>query len=152
VLRQISLREDAARDYDPVSSGGDGEEHREQTNWAIDNNRSTYWSTESYGGAVLQKDGVGLTVDVAPGAVVRQLRVHTRTPGFSAEVYVTDAAEVPDRLDSPAWRRVATVAHVDRSQRIDLATAGQRSRHVLLWITSLPPSGRVEIEELLLLE
>ncbi|ADB48454.1 protein kinase domain-containing protein [Conexibacter woesei] len=149
-LQQISLAQTAASDYDPTSSGGDGEEHSEETTFAVDNNPSTFWSTERYENAVLPKDGVGLAVDVSPGAVLRKMRVRTNTPGFSADVYVTDAADVPESLDDPAWRRVATSSDVQRRQDIDLDTAGQRSRHVLLWITRLPSGGKVEISEIAL--
>jgi eukaryotic-like serine/threonine-protein kinase len=132
-LAQIGLRANAARDYDPL---GDHAEHREDTAFAIDNNPETYWRTESYSGGTLGKAGVGIALDASPGAVVRQLRVRTRTPGA---------------LPSPAWKQVATVAKVAGRQTISLDTAGQRSRHVLLWITKLPPGhDRAEISELML--
>lgn len=151
-LEAISLRRNAATDYDPVESGGDGAEHGQDAPYAIDNIPSTYWSTEQYVDGVLGKDGVGLAVDLAPGAVVRQLRIETSTPGFTAEVYATDARTLPPTVTDPAWRRVAPATTVDRRQRIDLAAGGRRSRHVLLWITSLPPDRRsVAIHELRLL-
>jgi serine/threonine-protein kinase len=142
----VGLNSDAARDYDPL---GDGSEHGDQTAFAIDNNPATVWTTESYTTGDLQKDGVGLALDAPPGAVFRELRVRTPTPGFSAEVYVASGDALPDAVPDPAWKLVATVPSVSSKQTIDLDTAGQRSRWVLLWITALPPDGdRVEISEL----
>ncbi len=145
-LAPVGLRSDAVHDYDPF---GDEVEHDEQTAFAIDGNPSTVWTTESYTTGELQKDGVGLALDASPGAAFRELRVRTPTPGFSAEVYVTSSEALPDALEDPAWRLVATAPSVDGRQTIDLDTAGQRSHWVLLWITRLPPDeDRVEISEL----
>lgn len=145
-IQQVSLASDAAHDYDPF--GGDGE-HPEATSAAVDNDRNTYWYTETYEGGVLPKPGVGIAVDAAPGAVFKQLRVVTTTPGFAGDVYVAATNGLPETIEDPSWRRVAAY-RIDRAGEtaIDLATGGERSRHVLLWITRLPPSGRVQIEEL----
>jgi len=147
-LSQISLKSNAASDYDPE---GDGSEHPEQTQFATDNNESTYWTTESYENATLGKDGVGLAIDVSPGAVLRRMVVSTSTPGFAADVYVTDRADLPAEITDPAWSRVGSAADVGAREQIDLDTAGRRSRHALLWITRLPPGGQVEIREIALL-
>jgi serine/threonine-protein kinase len=144
-MTPVGLNSDAAHDYDPI--GGDGE-HADQTAFAIDGNPATVWKTESYTTGDLQKEGVGLALDAAPGAVFRRLRVHTPTPGFSAQVYVADGA-LPETRDDPRWTLVATVPSVDSKQTIELDTAGERARWILLWITQLPPDGdRVEISEL----
>ena len=147
-LTQISPKGNAAADYDPE---GDGAEHADQTQFAIDNNESTYWTTESYENATLGKEGVGLAIDLAPGATLKRMVVSTATPGFAADVYVTDAAELPAEISDPAWTRVASVPDVGAREPIDLDTAGRRSRHVLLWITRLPPGGQVKISEIALL-
>lgn len=147
-LQRIGLGQSAATDYDPPTSGGDGEEHSGETNWAIDNNPSTYWSTERYQSAELPKDGVGIAVDLSPGAVLKRMILTTPTPGFAADVYVSDAETLPRALEDPSWRKVGTAAEVARRATIDLDTAGQRSRHVLVWITSLPPGGQVQISEI----
>jgi predicted Ser/Thr protein kinase len=142
----IALRSDAASDYDPL---GDDVEHEGERAFAIDRDPATIWTTESYSTGDLQKEGVGLVLDAKPGAVVRQLRLRTPTPGFSAEVYVSDADEIPDTLPDPGWELVATIPSAESRQTVDLDTAGQRSTHVLLWITRLPPGeDRVEISEL----
>ncbi len=147
-LSAVGLHSDAASDYDPPGDGGDGTEHGDQTAFAIDGNPETVWTTESYSTGDLQKAGVGLVLDAQPGAVFRELRVRTPTPGFSADVYVANGDAPPDRVPDPGWKLVATVPSVAAKQTIDLDTAGQRARWVLLWITSLPGSDRAEISEL----
>lgn len=147
-LSQISLSSSAASDYDPL---GDDAEHTDETAFAIDNNPATTWSTESYTTGDLQKDGVGIVIDASPGAVVRELRIRTPTPGFDAQVYVSESSSRPDAVTDPAWKLVATATSVDSRDTIDLDTAGQKSRFVLLWVTKLPPDGdKVEISELAL--
>lgn len=147
-LTAVGFNSDAAHDYDPL---GDGAEHPDQTAFAIDGNPETVWTTESYDSGDLGKAGVGLALDAAPGAVFRQLRVRTPTPGFAASVYVAASGPLPKTLPAAGWKQVATVPTVGARQTIDLDTAGQRSRWVLLWITRLPPGGdRVQISELAL--
>jgi serine/threonine-protein kinase len=147
-LTLLPLRSNAAKDYDPL---GDGSEHPEATAFAIDEDPATYWQTETYTTGDLQKAGVGIALDTSPGAVVRQLRIATPTPGFAATVYVTDAPTLPATITDAAWQQVATVPNVGSHQVVPLDTAGQRSRHVLLWITKLPAGGdRVKISELAL--
>jgi len=145
-LTAVGLKSDAAHDYDPLA---DDDEHGDETAFAIDGNPSTVWTTESYTTGELQKDGVGLVLDAAPGAIFRQLRVKTPTSGFAASVYVASGDAAPSTVPNPGWTQVASVAAVSSKQTIDLDTAGQRSRFVLLWITQLPPDGdKVELSEL----
>jgi hypothetical protein len=47
------------------------------------------------------------------------------------------------------WTRLATVRSVKRRKAIKLAARGRTYRHVLLWITGLPPGGgAVKVSEL----
>ena len=98
-LTAVGLNSDAAHDYDPL---GDGTEHADQTAFAIDGNPETVWTTESYSSGDLQKAGVGLALDAAPGAVFRELRVSTPTPGFAASIYVAGNGARPETLPDPA--------------------------------------------------
>jgi predicted Ser/Thr protein kinase len=145
-MTQVGLNSKAAHDYDPL---GDDSEHPAQTAFAIDGNPSTVWTTESYTTGDLQKDGVGLALDAAPGAVFRELRLRTPTPGFAASVYVARGDALPPAVPDAGWKLVASVPAAGARQTLDLDTAGQRSRWVLLWITRLPTEqDRVEISEL----
>src|SRR5262249_5138299 len=56
-LTAISLGSNAAHDFDPL---GDHTEHATQTPAALDNDPSTFWSTENYIGGTLNKPGVGI--------------------------------------------------------------------------------------------
>jgi eukaryotic-like serine/threonine-protein kinase len=143
-LRAVSLGQDSAHDYDPA---GDGTEHGEEAPFVVDRDRNTTWSTESYQGGVLNKPGVGIYIDAAPGVAAREMRVRTTTPGWSAEVYATQ--DRPPK-DIAGWG--TPIGHVEdakRSTQIALDTAGNRARYYLLWITKLPAdSEKVEISEI----
>jgi tRNA A-37 threonylcarbamoyl transferase component Bud32 len=140
----VLLRQGAAHDYDPA---GDKHEHAEKTQFAIDGDTNTYWNTEDYHGGGLQKAGVGLYVD-APSLVAKALRLQTPTPGWSAEVYASQAGP-PDALSG--WTRLASIPSAQRSQTVPLSTGGRRYRYYLVWITKLPPAGtKVQISEVTL--
>jgi hypothetical protein len=146
-LATVRLSSGAAHDYDPDPLGDD-KEHPEETRNAIDGNRTTEWSTESYRGAFGTgggKAGVGLYVDAGRGVAARRLVLVTSTPGFEAEVYA--ANEVPDEIGG--WTRVSGRARVDENERIPLDVARRRFRYYLVWIVSLPEDeNRAVIREL----
>jgi serine/threonine-protein kinase len=147
-LQQISLRTKAASDFDPF--GGDGE-HPEEASAAIDDDTRSTWSTETYEAADLQKEGVGLYVDAAPGVAARELQLRTPTPGWSGGIYAAEQGPPQDGLDG--WTKVATIADAKRNQQIQLDTAGTRFRYYLVWIDSLPEGeAKVEISDLALFE
>jgi eukaryotic-like serine/threonine-protein kinase len=144
--RPVNLAQDAAHDYDPL--GGDGE-HPEETSAAIDDQRSSAWSTETYRDDTLGKPGVGLYVDAEPGVAARQLVLRTPTPGWKGAVYAATSGP-PDQLGE-GWRQVGTLAEVGRRESVRLNTGGRAYRYYLVWITGLPPNGsRVEISDLAL--
>ena len=96
-------------------------------------------------------------MDAKPGVAARQMVVQTATPGFQAQVWVSNRQ--PPRLlsgNSPltagGWQEVDVSGGrpitVGDTQQITLDTAGQRFRYYLLWITKLPPDGdKVSIDE-----
>jgi hypothetical protein len=120
--------------YDPL--GDDGDEHNEQAPLAVDNDASTYWTTQTYstpdlGGA---KDGVGLAVELQEEAEVGKLRIVTDTPGWEFSVY---AADSPDAFDLAAPLGGPFDAESDGTHEIDLG----ETRYVLIWITTLSETG-----------
>ena len=143
-LTRVNLLE--AHDYDPPP--GDGREHPNDTDLALDENRATYWTTETYSGNALgAKRGVGLYVDAGAPVAARRLTVVTAFPGFEVEVY--GAASVPPTI--AGWTKVADRARVGAVQRIALDARGRRFRYYLAWITALPAAGnRAGISELTL--
>ncbi|MCB0858821.1 MAG: serine/threonine protein kinase [Solirubrobacterales bacterium] len=126
---QISLV--GAADYDPQ---GDDEEHSEEIDFAIDDDRSaSAWTTETYETDSLgDKSGVGLYVDTGEPVEATEMEVRTPTPGWTLEVYGTNDP-IPD--DVSGWTRLAQVPDVAEQQQIDLITAGVKYQYYLLWIT-----------------
>ena len=143
-LRQINLSSTAAHDYDP---DGDQAEHPDQTSAAIDPDRNSAWSTESYSGGSLQKDGVGLYVDAKPGVAARRIELRTPTGGWSGAVYA--ATTGPPPKVGPGWTKLADMRDVQPRQDVRLDTGGKKYRFYLIWITQLPPGqSRVSIADL----
>jgi eukaryotic-like serine/threonine-protein kinase len=146
-LSQVALGGSAAQDYDPE---GDGEESHGQVRNAIDGNRTTSWDTEIYSGgfAGSHKKGVGLYVDAGKSIVARKLTLVSSTPGYEARIYASNT--VPDDITSKDWSPVSTRVKVMQDERIPLDTAGRPFRYYLVWITTLPPGNRADIQELAL--
>jgi serine/threonine-protein kinase len=146
-LSVVALKSNAATAFDPF---GDQTEHDLEAASAIDDNSSSTWSTETYEMGVLNKDGVGLYVDAAPGIVARAMELRTPTTGWSGAIYAAEDGPPEDSLDG--WTKVATLTDVKRSQQVPLDTADTSFRYYLVWITELPEDGVVEISDLALLK
>ncbi|MFN8201134.1 MAG: protein kinase [Solirubrobacteraceae bacterium] len=145
-LQVVALRSKAAHDYDPF--GGDGE-HSEEASAAIDDDSKSTWSTESYQASQLNKPGVGLYVDAAPGVAAKRMELRTTTPGWSGAVYAAEDGP-PDSIGG--WTKIAALDDVKRSQQIPLDTAGKEFRYYLVWIEQLPAdSENATISDLALL-
>jgi serine/threonine protein kinase len=144
---QVQLRASAAHDYDPL--GDNHAEHSNEVGLAIDRQPDTAWTTETYQDNRLGKAGVGLYLDVSPGASARTLRIDTATPGFSVQIY---ASSTPPVLTWPnkSWHLVGGAASVKKRDDIRLTAAGAKYRYYLMWITSLGPNDQVAINELAL--
>ena len=145
-VTEVPLGQRAATDYDPL---GDGEEHPLEASSVTDGDERSSWSTETYRSGELQKAGVGLVIDAAPGVAARELELRTSAPGFHAEVYVAKGS-VPASITS-GWTKVGGPVVAQRRERIRLDTAGQRFRRYLVWITRLAPDEQgAQISEILL--
>jgi serine/threonine-protein kinase len=143
----VRLAQTSAGDYDPF--GGDGE-HEQETPFLVDGDRATFWSTESYSGALdAQKPGVGAYVDAKPGVAATRIEIRSRTPGWSGAIYGARRS-LPKELPSDGWVKLADVTDAGRRERITL-TAKEPYRLYLVWLTSLPEgSERVELSEIVL--
>jgi serine/threonine-protein kinase len=140
-LTQVQLCQTCAYDYNPDAPPGSPKtQNPGQVGLAIDNDPSTAWQTEHYYDHTLGKPGVGLYVDANPGVAGREIRLHTQTPGFQAEIWATHTPPDPNvAFGASNWVRVATVPAVAATQDIPLTTGGVRYRYYLVSITSLPP-------------
>ncbi len=151
-LKSVPLGQRAAEDYDPL--GDNKREHPDETSAVVDGDPQSTWSTERYrGGIAAQKEGVGIVIDTPPAGVpARQIQIQTPTPGFTAEIYVAEAA-LPPTLPDPGWTKLAGPVAIGADTKLDLDTAGNRFRRYLVWITTLPlDKETVEISEILLFQ
>jgi hypothetical protein len=140
-----------AKDFDPVATGGGGAEHPTEVLRAIDGDRASFWSTETYtGGNLGAKPGVGLYVTADSQVAARQLEVQSPTPGWRAQIYAAPTAPAPTLA---GWGKpIAQLDATDRKTTVELHTpAGARFRSYLIWIVKLPPAGQVQLSEVRLL-
>jgi hypothetical protein len=130
-----------AADFDP--EGGDGE-HPEQAGLAVDGNGATGWSTETYNSADLGgKSGVGLRIELADASEISTVEVDADGTGWNAQVYVSDSpAETLAGWGDP----VASGEDLGPDASFELDPTAQ-GRTVLIWLTRLPASGKLEITE-----
>jgi tRNA A-37 threonylcarbamoyl transferase component Bud32 len=151
-LTHVSLCANCAQDYNPLApAGSDKTQHHEQVGFAIDANRNTAWTTETYSNG-LQKTGVGLYVDAKPGVAARELLLDTKTPGYPVAIYGRTTAPNPASWDPGpgGWVKVGGSPSVHATQRIKLTTGGTRYRYYLVWITSLGAHNQVAVNEIAL--
>lgn len=123
-------------DFDPVSEGGDGEEHSSEAQAAADGNDATRWSTETYDDPfeVQGKSGVGLVFDLGSETDVGEIEVVTSTPGMDIEILVADEPATSLGEFTP----VTQISGIGTDDRVDIGDSG---RYWLLWITGLPGDG-----------
>ena len=149
---QISLCDSCATDYNPDALSGPKTQHPSQDPLAIDGNRNTAWSTESYDNNDLGKAGVGIYVDAKPGVAAGNMIIDTDTPGYRVTIYARTSTPNPNTFDtrSGGWVAVGNAANVHATQTIKLHTAGVRYRYYLVWITSLGNHASVDVNEIAL--
>ncbi len=146
-LKQVALSQTAAHDYNPF---GTGPENRDQIDNVVDNDPNTTWSTEQYYEHSLKKSGglgLGLYLDAAPRVAAKALEIQTPTPGFAAQLYVTNHIDLTQpygsskSLSARGWQGpVGSSSYVHSGQRIQLDLGGGAYRYYLLWIVGLPPN------------
>ncbi len=127
----------SATDYDPE---GDGSEHSEEVQLAIDGNpTSTAWTTETYetGPEVVKEigpAGVGLYLDTGRDVPARSLEVRSAESGWDLTVYGSPGPP-PEVLDG--WTEVGKQTDMGTHQTVRIDTDGKQYRYYLLWITKL---------------
>ncbi len=105
---------------------------------------------------------VGYLLDLEEPESVLKLRLVTKTPGFSVQVFGADGDKAPEAVDSPDWTRLGEAGSVDgdapegstsSSPPVDGDKAGDNEvvlkldpgtetyRWVLLWVTTPPAAG-----------
>ena len=119
--------------YDPF---GDGQEHDEAAQDAIDGNDATPWMTEHY--RSFTKQGVGLVVGANRAVSPKNMTIITDTPGFTAQIKAGDSATGPFHTVSKS----RTIANTTAT--FSLNGGG---RYFLVWITNLGSNDQVRIDE-----
>jgi serine/threonine protein kinase len=146
---QVTLCNSCAHDYNPDALSGTKDQHPNTVGLAIDGDRNSSWTTETYYNNNLGKPGVGLYVDAKPGVAAGSLILDTETPGYAVSIYARHTAPDPNTFDS-SWVKVGSAANVHKTQTIRLHTGGTRYRYYLVWITSLGNHDQVAINEIAL--
>ncbi len=132
-----------AQDFDPL---GDGHENHALVGLAIDGNPLTAWPTETYDSRDFghAKSGVGIYVTLTRPAVVGAVSVQTLEPSWNAAIYA--AAEPSPTL--AGWGPPLTSGTNLGTQATFKLRTRTPVRAVLLWITYLPPGGRLDVAEI----
>jgi serine/threonine-protein kinase len=148
---QVPLCGNCAHDYNPLAPVGAKTQHPGEVGLAVDNIRSTAWTTEQYYDG-LQKAGVGLYVDANPGISARSMVIDTATPGYSVAIYGRVSQPNPNAFDvgPKGWVKVGSATTIKATQTIPLNTAGVKYRYYLVWITNLGNHNQVAVNEIAL--
>jgi tRNA A-37 threonylcarbamoyl transferase component Bud32 len=149
---QIALCTSCAHDYNPDALSGPKDQHPDEVGLAIDGNRNTAWTTETYYNDSLGKPGVGLYVDAKPGVAARSLVIDTATKGYTVSIYARRSAPNPNAFDTGpnGWVKVGASGPVTPTTTIRLDTNGSSYRYYLVWITDLGNHNQVAINEIAL--
>ncbi len=147
----VALCANCAHDYNPDAISGPKNQHPNEVGLAIDGDRNTAWTTETYYDG-LDKPGVGLYVDAKPGVAAGSMVIDTDTPGYTVSIYASKVTPDADAFLTGArgWTKLAAAADIHSTQTIRLATHGVRYRYYLVWITALGTHNQVAINEVAL--
>ena len=121
--------------YDPEGRPR-GQEHNQDAKFATDNNQTTYWATEHYDGAQLNKSGVGVILDAHRTVSPKTITVTTDTPGYTAEILAGDSTS--------SFHPVSRQKTVDRVTTFDLSGGGH---YFVVWITDLGENSSAHVNE-----
>jgi putative peptidoglycan lipid II flippase len=131
----------AAHDFDPVSNGGNGEEHPNQVALAWDGDPATSWTTMNYfesGFGI--KRGVGLVFDLGEVRELSRVELELDGAGTSLDIRVP-VAENPASAPLASvddWRAVGSVTGAPAEATVTVEQ-GVETRYVLVFLTELPP-------------
>jgi len=122
--------------YDP--EGDNQEEHNPDAKYATDGNPATYWKTESYNGAQLNKSGVGVVLGANTARKISKVTVTTDTSGFKAEIESSSSQTGP-------FKPVSDPMTVGRTTTFSVS--GGPAQYYVIWITDLGGNDSVHVNE-----
>ncbi|WP_254126799.1 hypothetical protein [Aquihabitans sp. G128] len=131
----------SVKDFDPNSPDDVKAENPDRLGAITDGDPGTAWSTERYRDAdlVKLKGGVGFLATLDASATLDQVAIDTPVGGWSARVYVSDAAQPPG--DLAGWGDpVASVKDV-AAGTVKVQLGGRTGKAVLIWFTKLANNG-----------
>jgi eukaryotic-like serine/threonine-protein kinase len=122
--------------YDP--EGDNQEEHNDEAKFAADRNPATYWKTETYNGAQLNKSGVGVVLSAGGARKVSKITVTTDTPGFKAEIESGSS-------QGGGFQPVSAVKTVGGTTTFSVNSGP--AQYYVIWITDLGGNDSVHVNE-----
>jgi len=145
-IEPIDLGADAASLYDPYTRSTASSDPAD----SYDGDTTTAWKVSTAGDTGEME--VGLVVDLGKKRSVKELKLHTGTPGFRLEAYAADTAQVPPDILDTRWAHLNSASGVAKDASIALAPDSHKYRYVLLWLAKPPKKGpTVKINELTIL-
>ena len=125
----------AVSDFDP--QGDPPEENSEEADLAIDGNPRTAWGTSTYFDPLeLQKDGVGLLVDLGRPVEVSETSLKLAGSPTDLELFATGESSVVP-ASTAGLEMVASRVSAGTSVDLPLETP-VTTRYLVVWLTSLP--------------
>jgi serine/threonine protein kinase len=134
-----------AKSFDPFSN--DKTENESQTNNLIDGDLGTSWTTQTYNSRKFGnlKAGVGFSLSMSEVSRLSTVTVTSPTADWEASVYLSKNNDTPTTLTG--WGIPITQTSNIRAGSTTFRLDGTDGRHILVWITDLGPSNKVQIEE-----
>jgi hypothetical protein len=90
----------------------------------------------------MDKDGVGMYVDLGEPTEVKAIRISSERSGWGFELRGAPGPEPPE--SASGWALLDSVVNADEVEEVELAPRRQPMRYYLVWITELTesPTGR----------
>ncbi len=122
--------------YDP--EGDNQEEHNQEAKNATDRNPTSYWTTERYNSAELNKSGVGIVLAAPRVLKLSKVMVTSDTPGFTAVIRAGQSETGP-------FAPASDPQTVGRTTTFSIK--GAANRYYVIWTTDLGPNDSVHVNE-----
>ncbi len=137
----VQVTPKSATAYNPDGIGGTAQ-NNDQAGLAIDGDPNTAWQTENYYSGSLDKPGVGIYINAAPGTAASKLVLDTQTPGYAATIYGSNTPPNAANFAASKWVKLGGTGDVTAHDTISLTGGKTKYVYFLVWITKLPPSSQ----------